>query len=84
MRLIQELKLKEATRAKELALSGFLQRLWRSAPEGDGWENVGIWHAKDESDLNSALESLPLYPWATISVTPLATHPSDPGAQRAT
>jgi len=68
----------EAVRARELAEAGFLKRIWRLANEPEKWANVGLWSAKDEVDLHSALRSLPLYAWATISVSPLGMHPNDP------
>lgn len=69
----------EAVRARELAEAGFLKRVWRPASETEKWANVGLWSAKDEVALQAALRSLPLYPWATITVSPLGTHPNDPG-----
>jgi muconolactone D-isomerase len=72
-----ELVAAEAARAKELAAKGAIYRLWRVPGR---WANVGIWRADDATGLHEALSSLPLYPWLDIDVTPLAKHPSDPGA----
>jgi muconolactone D-isomerase len=70
----------ESTRARELADLGVLLRLWR--PPEAGWRNVGLWEATDDASLREALASLPMWPWMTASVRPLADHPNDPGASR--
>jgi len=67
----------EAVRARELAASGHLVRLWR--PVGE-LRSVGIWRAADEAELaEKILGTLPLRPWMTLAVTPLESHPNDPG-----
>ncbi|MFE5050248.1 muconolactone Delta-isomerase family protein [Streptomyces sp. NPDC056637] len=67
----------EAVRAKELAATGHLVRLWR--PVGE-LRSIGVWRADDEADLlESVLGSLPLWPWMTALVTALQSHPNDPG-----
>jgi muconolactone D-isomerase len=72
-----ELIAAEAVRAKELSAKGTISRLWRVPGR---WSNVGIWCATDATELHEAVSSLPLYPWLDVHVTPLAEHPSDPGA----
>ena len=67
----------EGARARELAAEGRLRRLWRIPGR---WANYGLWEAPDATALHVALASLPLQPWSEIDVTPLAVHPSDPGA----
>ncbi|MFH9402662.1 muconolactone Delta-isomerase family protein [Streptomyces sp. NPDC017638] len=67
----------EAVRAGELAAQGRLFRLWR--PVGE-LRSIGIWLADDEADLRAnVLGSLPLWPWMTAVITPLQSHPNDPG-----
>lgn len=66
---------REATRARELAASGTLQRLWRVPGR---WANWGIWVADDADQLHAAISSLPLFPYLTVTVHPLATHPNAP------
>lgn len=66
---------REAERAEELADQGHLVRLWRLL---GSWGNVGIWSARDATQLQGLLSSLPLYPWMQIHVESLASHPSDP------
>ena len=71
----EELIRAEALRAKELAVQGFIHRLWRIPGR---WSNVGIWSADDATSLHEAIASLPLYPWLDVAVSPLALHESDP------
>ncbi|MEU9468872.1 muconolactone Delta-isomerase family protein [Streptomyces avermitilis] len=67
----------EAVRAKELAAVGNLLRLWR--PVGE-LRSIGVWRAGDEDELHEkVLGTLPLRSWMTLTVTPLESHPNDPG-----
>lgn len=68
----------EETRGRELARQGLIIRLWRIPGR---WANVGIWEAPDATTLHEAVSSLPSYPWLDVRVTPLAKHPTDPGAE---
>ena len=71
----------EAVHAKELAATGHLFRLWR--PVGE-LRSLGIWRATDEAELHEkVLGGLPLRPWMTAVVTPLESHPNDPGRAEA-
>ena len=72
----RELVEAERRRSGELAEAGLLVRLWRIPGR---WANVGLWHARDATELHEALSSLPRFPWMRISVRPMAAHPSDPG-----
>jgi muconolactone D-isomerase len=68
----------EAVRAGELAATGNLVRLWR--PVGE-LRSVGLWCATDEAELHEkVLGTLPLRSWMTLAVTPLQSHPNDPGS----
>ncbi|MGW1160168.1 muconolactone Delta-isomerase family protein [Streptomyces sp. NPDC002519] len=72
----------EAVRAKELASTGHLVRLWR--PVGE-LRSIGVWRADDEAYLREkVLGTLPLWPWMTASVTAAQSHPNDPGPTRCT
>jgi muconolactone D-isomerase len=67
----------EAVRAKELAATGHLVRLWR--PVGE-LRSVGLWRADDEAELHKeVLATLPLRSWMTLVVTAVESHPNDPG-----
>jgi muconolactone D-isomerase len=70
-----ELVKAESARAKELAAEGILRKLWRIPGT---WKNVGLWEAADATELHAAISSLPLFPWLTVHVRPLAVHPNDP------
>lgn len=66
----------EAVRAKELAGTGHLVRLWQTPGEGRA---LGLWRARDSAELRGVLDSLPLAPWLSFETTPLSRHPNDPG-----
>lgn len=67
----------EAVRAKELAATGHLFRLWR--PVGEK-RSIGVWRADDEADLRAnVLGTLPLHGWMSFIITALEPHPNDPG-----
>ncbi|MEW2619903.1 muconolactone Delta-isomerase family protein [Streptomyces sp. NPDC048106] len=80
---VAERRAAEAVRAGELAAAGHLSRLWRPAGERPGpgsWRSLGVWRAADEAELREkVLGTLPLRPWMSLTVTPLESHPSDPG-----
>jgi muconolactone D-isomerase len=73
----KQLRQEEAARGRELARQGILVRLWRVPGRRENW---GIWRADDADQLHNALVSLPLFPYLTITVHPLASHPNDPMA----
>ncbi|KQX81866.1 muconolactone Delta-isomerase family protein [Streptomyces sp. Root1310] len=78
---IDERRAAEAVRARELAASGHLARLWR--PVGE-LRSIGVWRAADEAELHEkVLGTLPLRPWMTLTVTALQPHPNDPGPDHA-
>ncbi len=72
------LREKEAIRARELAASGTLIRLWRVPGRRENW---GIWSAESTDRLHEALTSLPFFPYLGITVYPLASHPNDPAGK---
>lgn len=71
----QQLFDREKERSKELAAAGILKRLWRIPGRRANW---GIWHASSADELHDAFTSLPLFPYMSITVHPLAKHPNDP------
>ena len=73
---VDERRAAEAIRAKELAATGNLVRLWR--PVGE-LRSIGVWCAEDEADLHEhVLGTLPLRPWMSLTVTAVQPHPNDP------
>jgi muconolactone D-isomerase len=68
----------EAERVDELGREGHVLRVWRPMPDDGRGRAIGLYRADDEAELKGILETLPLYPWMTISVRALAPHPNDP------
>jgi muconolactone D-isomerase len=75
---IEERTTGEGTRVAELAAQGHALRVWKPAPDDGRWRAIGLYRAADDAELQTILESLPLYPWMEIVVTALAEHPNDP------
>ncbi|WDO06022.1 muconolactone Delta-isomerase family protein [Streptomyces murinus] len=74
---VAERRAAEAVRARELAATGHLARLWRPVGEKRG---IGVWRADDEAELREkVLGTLPLRPWMSLTVIPLESRPNDPG-----
>jgi muconolactone D-isomerase len=67
-----ELASAERAYGQQLRDRGTIQRIWRVP---GGLRNVGIWQAQDATELHEAITGLPLYPWLSCDVTPLAIHP---------
>jgi muconolactone D-isomerase len=69
---------RETERGRALLESGLLRQIWRIPGR---LANVAIWSAPTADDLHEALTSLPVWRYAEVSVTALATHPlnADPG-----
>ena len=64
----------ELERGRELRDAGSIRAIWRIP---GGIRNVGIWEAADATELHELIASLPLFPFLTADVTPLAQHPID-------
>jgi muconolactone delta-isomerase len=73
--LVDEANAKEATRARELAHLGALERLWQLPDRG---RTLGLWRALDSEEMQTILGSLPLRDWFSVETLPLSVHPSDP------
>jgi muconolactone delta-isomerase len=54
--------------------------LWRPPSAPGVWRSFGVFAADGDTHLESLLSSMPLRVWRTDEVTPLVTHPNDPGA----
>lgn len=65
---------REKAYSQELQRSGKWPHIWRIVGE---YSNFSILEATDNNELHTILSGLPLFPYMTIKVTPLATHPSD-------
>jgi muconolactone delta-isomerase len=74
-RVVEDTEERESTRAKELAQHEHLERLWVLPGQGRA---LGLWQARDVSEMKGIVESLPLNSWMSTEITPLSTHPSDP------
>jgi muconolactone D-isomerase len=70
---------RDETLAREKAYSQDLQRggewrdIWRVAGQ---YSNISVFDVKSNERLHEILWGLPLFPYMTIEVTPLAAHPS--------
>ena len=80
--VIDDLTRREAQRACELARRGKLLRLWLLPAEPSTSRALGLWRARNLSELQAILSSLPLDPWMTTQTTPLTQHPNDPGSAK--
>ncbi|MGW1682212.1 muconolactone Delta-isomerase [Saccharopolyspora sp. NPDC002376] len=68
----------EKALALELQRAGVWRHLWRVVGQ---YSNVSIFDVPTNDELHALLSGLPLFPFMTIQVTPLAQHPSDLAAQ---
>ncbi|MDO5633207.1 MAG: muconolactone Delta-isomerase [Paracoccus sp. (in: a-proteobacteria)] len=64
---------REKAYSQELQASGKWRHIWRIAGE---YANVSIFDVRDNDELHQILTGLPLFPFMTITVTPLLRHPS--------
>ena len=67
------LKADEKAYAQRLQREGTWRHLWRIAGQ---YANYSVFDVASNDALHDTLTALPLYPYMTISVTPLAQHPS--------
>jgi muconolactone D-isomerase len=61
----------ERVRGRELAEQGVIRAIWRVPGR---FANRAIWSAVDATELHDAIQSLPLWPYIDVVVTPLARH----------
>jgi muconolactone delta-isomerase len=76
---VDDVRAREAAHSRELAGEGHLLRLWRPPLQPGEWRTLGLFAAASDDELEKVLVSMPLRVWRTDEVTPLATHPHDPG-----
>lgn len=67
------IKAEEKQYSQELQRSGKWRHIWRVVGE---YANVSIFDVESNDELHDLLSKLPLFPYMTIKVTPLAKHPS--------
>ncbi|WP_263143432.1 muconolactone Delta-isomerase [Pseudomonas sp. RIT-PI-AD] len=70
---IDVIKAAEKQRAQDIQRSGKWPHLWRVVGQ---YSNISIFDVESNDELHDLLSSLPLFPFMTIQVTPLAKHPS--------
>jgi muconolactone D-isomerase len=68
----------EAAVAAQLVGEGHLLRVWKR-PLAHGETIVGLYRADSDEQLDGLLRALPLYEWMDVAITPLESHPNDPG-----
>lgn len=67
------LKAEEKAFAQKLQQDGRWRHLWRIAGQ---YANYSVFDVAGNDELHDLLTALPLYPYMTLQVTPLAQHPS--------
>jgi muconolactone D-isomerase len=65
---------REKAYAQQLQRTGVWVHIWRCAGR---YANLSVFDVRDNDHLHEILWGLPLFPYLTIEVTPLAAHPSD-------
>lgn len=68
-------RLREAERikAEQLQHEGVLVHLWRQSGTTHAW---GVWDVDSLDDLKTAMSTLPLYAYMSLSVQPIEPHPN--------
>ena len=69
-----DLLARERAYSQELQRSGKWLHIWRVVGM---YSNLSIFDVVDNDELHEILWGLPLFPYMTITVTPMAKHPSD-------
>jgi muconolactone D-isomerase len=70
---LEDLKTREKAASAPLQESGEWLHLWRVAGK---FGNISIFNVESHDRLHEILWSLPLFPFMTLRVVPLARHPS--------
>ncbi|WP_250504322.1 muconolactone Delta-isomerase [Caballeronia sp. AZ7_KS35] len=71
--VIERVKAEEKAYSQNLQREGKWQHLWRVAGE---YANYSVFDVASNDELHRILSGLPLFPYMTLKVTPLAQHPS--------
>lgn len=70
---VERIKAAEKQRAFDIQQAGKWPHLWRVVGQ---YSNISVFDVESNDELHELLSSLPLFPFMTIQVTPLARHPS--------
>jgi muconolactone delta-isomerase len=79
---VSDIKAREADRVQQLAVQGHLIRLWMLPPTATSWRALGLWQAKEQSEVRAMLDSLPMDKWMKTDITPMTVHANDPALAR--
>jgi len=80
---VDDMRLREARRAAELARAGHLLRLWRPPLQPGEWRSLGLFSATNDASLEQVLASMPLRAWRVDEPLRLSPHPNDSAASAA-
>ncbi len=69
----EQIKAREKAYSQQLQREGTWVHLWRVVGE---YANYSVFDVESHDRLHEVLSNLPLFPYMTIKVTPLAAHPS--------
>lgn len=69
-----ELLAREKSYSQQLQRKGTWPHIWRIVGQ---YANLSLFDVENNTELHELLSHLPLFPYMTIDITPLATHPSD-------
>ncbi|WP_281291703.1 muconolactone Delta-isomerase [Streptomyces botrytidirepellens] len=75
-----DLVAREKAYCQGLQKAGTWVHIWRCVGQ---YANLSVFDVEDNEELHRVLWNLPLFPYMTIDVTPLARHPSDLAADDA-
>jgi muconolactone D-isomerase len=70
---VDRMKADEKALSQRLQQEGTWRHLWRVVGQ---YANYSVFDVASNDELHTLLTSLPLYPFLTLQVTPLAQHPS--------
>lgn len=69
----ERIKAEEKAYSQRLQAEGKWRHLWRVVGQ---YSNVSVFDVASHDELHTLLSGLPLFPFMTMEVTPLAQHPS--------
>ncbi|WP_306319744.1 MULTISPECIES: muconolactone Delta-isomerase [unclassified Streptomyces] len=64
---------REKAYSQDLQRKGVWRHIWRCAGQ---YSNLSVFDVRDNDELHAVLWELPLFPYMSLEVTPLAEHPS--------